>query len=58
MQLSVTRSTNTEQSRDGWSNVLLAGVLKRAMETLVPESSDEESEQLRRLLLRYIPRRV
>jgi glycosyltransferase involved in cell wall biosynthesis len=34
------------------------GYSKRAMETLVPESSDEESEQLRRLLLRYIPRRV
>ena len=34
------------------------GYSKRAMETLVPESSDEESDQLRRLLLRYIPRRV
>ena len=34
------------------------GYSKRAMETLVPESSNEESEQLRRLLLRYIPRRV
>lgn len=34
------------------------GYSKRAMETLVPESSGEESEQLRRLLLRYIPRRV
>ena len=28
------------------------------METLVPESSNEESEQLRRLPLRYIPHRV
>ena len=34
------------------------GYSKRAMEKLVPESSDEESEQLHRLLLRYIPRRV
>ena len=34
------------------------GYSKRAMEKLVPNSSDEESEQLRRLLLRYIPRRV
>ena len=34
------------------------GYSKRAMETPVPESSDEESEQLRRLLLRYIPRRA
>jgi GT2 family glycosyltransferase len=34
------------------------GYSKRAMEKLVPNSSDEESEQLRRLFLRYIPRRV
>lgn len=34
------------------------GYSKRAMETLVPESSDEESEQLRRLLIQFIPRRV
>ncbi|MFQ3474883.1 glycosyltransferase [Halonotius sp. F2-221B] len=34
------------------------GYSKRAIEKLVPESSDEESEQLRRLLLRYIPRRI
>jgi GT2 family glycosyltransferase len=34
------------------------GYSKRAMETIIPESSDEESEQLRRLLLRYIPRRI
>ncbi|MEA1932597.1 MAG: glycosyltransferase [Euryarchaeota archaeon] len=34
------------------------GYSKRAMEKLVPESSNEESEQLRRLLLQYIPRRV
>jgi GT2 family glycosyltransferase len=34
------------------------GYSKRAMETIIPESSDEESEQLRRLLLQYIPRRI
>jgi GT2 family glycosyltransferase len=37
---------------------LWQGYSKRAMETLVPESSNEESKQLRRLLLNYIPRRV
>lgn len=37
---------------------LWQGYSKRAMETLVPESSNEESKQLRRLLLSYIPRRV
>ena len=34
------------------------GYSKRAMETLVPESSDEEGDQLRRLLFEYIPGRV
>lgn len=34
------------------------GYSKRAMETIIPESSGEESEQLRRLLLQYIPRRI
>jgi len=34
------------------------GYSKRAMEHLVPEASDEESDQLRRLLLEFIPGRV
>jgi hypothetical protein len=34
------------------------GYSKRAMEKLVPESSEEESEQLRRLLLKFIPSRL
>jgi GT2 family glycosyltransferase len=34
------------------------GYSKRAMETLIPESGDEESEQLRRLLLSFIPGRM
>lgn len=34
------------------------GYSKRAMEKLVPESSDEESDQLQRLLLKYIPGRI
>lgn len=34
------------------------GYSKRAMETLVPGSSDEESQQLRRLLFEYIPHRL
>ncbi len=34
------------------------GYSKRAMETLVPDSSDEESDQLRKLLLRFIPGRI
>lgn len=37
---------------------LWQGYSKRAMEKLVPDSSDEESKQLRRLLGRYIPRRI
>ncbi len=34
------------------------GYSKRAMEQLVPDSSDEESNQLRRLLLEFIPKRL
>lgn len=34
------------------------GYSKRAMETLVPDSSDEESDQLRRLLFEFIPHRI
>ncbi len=34
------------------------GYSKRAMEKLVPDSSDEESQQLRRLFGEYIPKRV
>lgn len=34
------------------------GYSKRAMETLVPDASDEESDQLKRLLLEFIPGRV
>jgi GT2 family glycosyltransferase len=34
------------------------GYSKRAMEKLVPDSSDEESDQLKRLLFRYIPGRI
>lgn len=34
------------------------GYSKRAMEKLVPDSSDEESDQLRKLLFHYIPGRI
>lgn len=34
------------------------GYSKRAMEKLVPDSSDEESDQLQRLLFKFIPRRL
>jgi len=34
------------------------GYSKRAMEKLVPDSSDEESDQLRKLLFRFIPDRL